>query len=100
MSHSPNAAKNKGSLSAAVYPKDIERDAGESRALAVVRDPTPQGPSSGSGSTSRQEGLGTHSHIPDLSASSVPLPTYSQPAYCIRKTTSEPGSETEVVKRE
>lgn len=98
MSHSPKAAENKGSLSAAVYPKDAEGDAGGGGAIAVVGDPTPQGPSSGS--TSRQGRLGTHSHIPDLSASSLHLPTYSDPSSHIRKTTPEPGSETEVVKRE
>lgn len=53
MSHSLKAAVNKGFLSAAVYPKDIERDAGGGGEIAVVRDPTQQSPSSGSGGTSR-----------------------------------------------
>lgn len=78
MSHSPNAAGNKGSLFAAVYPKDIERDAGGGGEIAVVGDPTLQDPSSGSGGPS-QGGLGTRTHIPGFSASSVPLTTMSAP---------------------
>lgn len=39
-SHSPNASGNKGSLSAAVYPKDMERAAGGNGETAAVWDPT------------------------------------------------------------
>lgn len=79
-SQSPNAAGNKGSLFAAVYPKDIERDAGGGGEITVVGDPTQQGPSSRSRGTSRQGGLGTRSHVPGLSAGSVPLTTKPSPS--------------------
>lgn len=102
-SHSPNAAGNKGSLFAAADPKDVERDAGGGGEIAVVGDPTQQGLSLGSRGTSRQGGLGTTSqvHLPALFPSPLSLLLiYNDPSSCIRKTTSELGSETEVVIKE
>lgn len=53
-SHSPNASENKGSLSAAVYPKDRERAAGGVGETAGVWDPTQCNPFSESRGISGQ----------------------------------------------
>ena len=81
-SHSPSAAGNKGSLFVAVYLRTQRGDAGGGGEIAVVvvGDPTQQGPSSRSRGTSKQGGLGTCSHIPGLSAGSVPLATQRSPS--------------------
>lgn len=73
-SHSPNTSGNKGSLSAAVYPKDMQRTAGGVGETAGVWNSTQCNPFSGCRGIAGQGGLGTPSHIQVYLPALVPSP--------------------------